>query len=260
MRMFPIRLPLIKKGDPLLDIIIKKISKMNIKINNGDVFVISSKVVATSQGRVVSYVNISPSRNAVALGKRYLIDPRIVELIIKESDEVLGGIPRVLLCIKNSILMANAGIDKSNAPPNHVVLLPERPEEWAEDFRKSIYDLFKVKVGVIISDSRTQPLRLGNVGLALAVSGFEPVIDCRGEKDIYGRILKITWLAIADNLASAAEILMNKSRKNAVVLIKDAPITLTDRKIRLTDMCISSKECMYMRIFNKWREERINSY
>jgi coenzyme F420-0:L-glutamate ligase len=258
MRVSPIKLPLIKKGDPLLNIIIEKILKMNIKINDGDIFVVSSKVVATSQGRVVPYVNISPSKEAEVLGKKYLIDPRIVELIIKESDEILGGIPRVLLCIKNGILMANAGIDKSNAPPNHVVLLPEKPEEWAEKFRKSIYDLFKVKTGVIISDSRTQPLRLGNVGLALAVSGFEPVIDCRGEKDIYGRTLKITWLAIADNLASAAEILMNKSKRNAVVLIKNAPIILTDRKIRLTDMCIPLRECMYMRIFSNWR--KANSY
>jgi coenzyme F420-0:L-glutamate ligase len=254
MRIFPIKLPLIKKGDPLLNIIIEKVLKMNIKINSGDVFVVSSKVVATSQGRIVPYVNISPSKKAEIIGKKYLIDPRIVEIIMKESDDILGGIPRVLLCIKNGILMANAGIDKSNAPPNHVVLLPEKPEEWAEKFRKSIYDLFKVKIGVIISDSRTQPLRLGNVGLALAVSGFEPVIDCRGEKDIYGRTLKITWLAIADNLASAAEILMNKSKKNAVILIRGAPVTLTDRKIRLTDMCIPSRECMYMRVFNNWRK------
>lgn len=259
MEILPIKLPVIKKGSPLVDIIIKQILKMNIKIKDRDILVISSKVVATSQGRVVPYTNIFPSKKAEALGKKYLIDPRIVELIIRESDEILGGIPRVLLCIKDGILMANAGIDKSNAPPDHVVLLPEKPEKWAEEFRNILYSLFKVRIGVIISDSRTQPLRLGNIGLALAVSGFEPVIDCRGEKDIYGRTLKITWLAVADNLASAAEVLMSKNERNAVVLIRNAPVTIVDGKVKLTDMRIPPQECMYMRVFNEWRK-RSNFY
>ncbi|MEM3526369.1 MAG: coenzyme F420-0:L-glutamate ligase, partial [Candidatus Jordarchaeaceae archaeon] len=169
-----------------------------------------------------------------------------VELVIRESEKIYGGVYRAMLTLKDNILQANAGIDKSNVPSGYAVLLPENPTRSAHTIRNQIYEKTGRKIGVIIADSRTQPLRLGTTGFALAVAGFKPVIDERGKKDIYGNVLRITRRAIADNLACAAEILMGEgSEQIPVVIIKGAPVEMTEEYIDESQMIISREECMY---------------
>jgi coenzyme F420-0:L-glutamate ligase len=158
------------------------------------------------------------------------------------------------------MLLANAGIDHSNTPKGTVVLLPEDPMASAHRIRKEIKERTGSRIGVIIADSRTQPLRLGVVGVAVGVAGFVPIQDMRGQPDLYGRPLRITRRALADDLASAAELLMSEADERIpVVRIRNAPLEVSEKKWTSQDLAISAEECLYMKIFNDWRRDTENS-
>ncbi|MEM2915722.1 MAG: coenzyme F420-0:L-glutamate ligase, partial [Candidatus Bathyarchaeia archaeon] len=168
---------------------------------------------------------------AERLAKVYSLEPSFIELVLEESDKVYGGVRRALLTLKNNILIANAGIDHANAPVDCVALWPFDANRTARDVRKRILKLTGKKIGVIITDSRTTPLRMGTIGLALGTAGFDPIIDLRGKPDIYGKKLKITRLAVADSLACAANILMGESNnKTPAVLVRGAPVKIYEKK------------------------------
>jgi len=172
---------------------------------------------------------------------------------LKEADEVLSGVPRILLTLKNKMLMPNAGIDHSNAPPNHVILLPKDPWVSSEKARSVVMKRFGRKIGVLLMDSRVMPLRMGTIGLALGVAGFEPLEDLRGEPDLYGKVLLLTLRAIADDLASAAQIIMGEAAEgNPGVLVRGAPIKMTDKPVNRDSMYIPPEECLYIRGFERW--------
>jgi coenzyme F420-0:L-glutamate ligase/coenzyme F420-1:gamma-L-glutamate ligase len=252
MNLFPLKTGLISKGDNIIDFILDSMSQQNLHFQDNDILVLAESAVATSQGRIVNLGTIKPNKRAQKLGEKYNMDPRLTQIILNEADEILGGVDHVLLTLKDNVFQANAGVDKSNAPKGYVTLLPDNPVKTAQDYREHIYQKFNAKIGVIIADSRTQPLRLGNVGLALAVSGFKPVKDIRGQKDLFGKPLRITRSAVADNLASAAQILMGESNESIpAVLIRDAPVEFTDEKISMGEMIISDEECMYVAVFKK---------
>jgi len=128
---------------------------------------------------------IIPSEKAIELSGKFENDPRKMELIIRESDEILGGIPGVVVTITKGVLSPSAGIDNSNAPEGQVVLLPEDPKKSAGRIREKLIKKYKCNIAVIVGDSRTQPLRLGCVGIALGCAGIEPVEDIRGRKDLF---------------------------------------------------------------------------
>ena len=256
MELHPIKTPLIRPGDPITQIIYKSITGQQLKLQNGDVLVIAETPVAAAQGRLRRLEQVAPSPTARRLAKRYDLEPELAQLILEEADEILGGIPHVLLTIKYNILMANAGIDHSNAPPGHVVLLPANPTQEAWRIKNQLERLAGCRIAVIIADSRTQPLRLGTVGLALAVAGLEPVRDLRGRPDLYGRPLRITRSAIADNLASAAQLLLGEADEQIpAVLIRGAPVTLTQNPIPPQAMTIPPNRCLYLAIFREWSQK-----
>jgi coenzyme F420-0:L-glutamate ligase len=223
--------------------------KVGSRLRDGDVLVISSKFVAVSEGRVVRLEGVKAGAKAKQLAAKYRMDPRLCELVVRESDEIIGGIPGFLLTSKDGLLTPNAGIDKSNVKHGSVVLYPRKPEESAWRIREGLKFSRGVSIGVVICDSRLSPTRRGTTGVAVAASGIEAVLDMRGRKDLFGNVLKVTAQGVADDLSSAAEILMGESDEaTPVVLVRGL------RKGLLRDVeypgerfAISMDECVYLR-------------
>ncbi|MEM1728209.1 MAG: coenzyme F420-0:L-glutamate ligase [Candidatus Jordarchaeales archaeon] len=248
-----IKTKVVEVGDDLVEVILDGIRRARIKLRDHDILVITSKVVSVSEGRIVSLKEVKPSEKAVKLSEQCGLPPEFVEVVLKEADEVYGCVYGALLTLRKGVLQANAGVDRSNAPPGYVILPPKDPTESARKIRKKVIEKTGKKVAVLIVDSRVQPLRLGNTGIALGVAGFEPVIDERGKSDIYGERLKITRRAIADCIAAAAEIIMGeRNEKTPVVLVRNAPVVFTERLVDDLEMTIPIEECMYMGVFMKF--------
>ena len=195
--------------------------KLGGQLKDGDVLVISSKFVAVSEGRVVKLGSVRAGQRAKRLAAENRMDERLCELVLRESDEIVGGIPGFVLTSKDGLLTPNAGIDKSNVKHGSVVLYPRRPELSAWRIREALKFSRGVSVGVVICDSRLSPTRRGTTGVAIASSGIEAVIDMRGRKDLFGNVLKVTSQSVADDLSSAAEILMGESDEaTPIVLVR----------------------------------------
>jgi len=190
-------------------------------LKDGDILVISSKFVAISEGRVVKLGSVRAGKRAKQLAVGNRMDDRLCELVLRESDEIVGGIPGFMLASKDGLLTPNAGIDKSNIMHGSVVLYPRRPELSAWRIREALKFSRGVSVGVVICDSRLSPTRRGTTGVAVASSGIEAVLDMRGRKDLFGNVLKVTSQGVADDLSSAAEILMGESDEaTPIVLVR----------------------------------------
>ena len=242
-----------------MDILLESLDALGLSLLDNDIITIAETPLGTTEGQVVKLSEISVSEEAKALGEKYELLPEVAELIIQEADEILGGIPRVVLTIKNNTLMANAGVDKSNVPPGYASLLPIDSRASADQLRTEIKERTGKTVGVMVIDSRTQPLRLGNIGMALGVAGFRPVVDDRGRHDLFGNVMRITRRAIADNLASACTAVMGESDESVpIALIRDAPVEFVDKSFDSSEMWMPPKECMYMAIFDQWRRNASN--
>ncbi|MFM7862082.1 MAG: coenzyme F420-0:L-glutamate ligase [Candidatus Nitrosotenuis sp.] len=219
-------------------------------LETGDVIVISSKYVANSQGRLLDITKTRPSSEAAELSRRYQIDSKFAEVILRESDKRLGGVAGFVLTSSDHILAPNAGIDKSNVKKGTAILYPDLPYTITENIRKKILLNLGVHVGIILVDSRLMPTRAGTTGVAIAVSGFEPVQDLRGQKDLDGNPLRVTMKATADNLATIANHIMGEgSESTPIVIIKESGVKITSRKIKPDETSISSELCVYMRGF-----------
>jgi coenzyme F420-0:L-glutamate ligase len=254
MELFGITTPIIQPEDDLIEILFSAISEKGLSVESQDIIVVAETVVATAQNRVRKLSTVSISPHAQELAERYEVDAHLVQIILEEADEILGGVPHVLLTIKDNTLMANAGIDRSNAPSGHVVLLPSNPTETAWQIKNELEKKTGHELGIVIADSRTQPLRLGTVGLAVAIAGIEPIKDYRGHTDLFAYPLRITRSASADNLASAAQLLMGEADEQIpAVLIRGAPVTFTKRRVSSNELTISRQECLYMAIFEQYR-------
>jgi len=257
MELFSIRLPLIKKNDPLLEIIIQTIKDQGKSLIEGDIIVIAEKVVATSQGRVIKLTEVkNVSKKAKKLAENYEMDERYVELILQEASMILGGMRHVILAKVNDFLIANAGIDQSNAGIGNVVLLPKDLKKVVWDYWKKLRREFGIdNFGVIIADSRVQPLRKGTIGIAIATAGFEPVEDLRGHPDLFNRLMEITMRAVADDLASAAQFLLSEAdQQTPVVIIRNSKVEFTENPQLTPEM--APEECLYMNIFSKYLLKR----
>ncbi len=219
------------------------------RLRDGDVLVISSKFVAVSEGRVVKLSSVVARDKAKELASRYAMDPRLCELVLRESDEILGGIPGFILASKEGLLTPNAGIDKSNVRHGSVVMYPRRPEVSAWRIREALKFSRGVSVGVVICDSRLSPTRRGTTGVAVASSGIEAVVDMRGRADLFGNVLKVTAQGMADDLSSAAEILMGESDEaTPIVLVRGLKRSiLKNTEYPGRRFAIPMDECVYLR-------------
>ena len=250
MRLYAVKTRVIKASDDPVEAILQSLREQNLKLEDNDILTVTSKIIAYAEGRVVKLSDLKPSDRAKELAKQFSLQPEFAELILHEADKIYGGVEKAILTLKNGVLTANAGIDNKNAPLDYVVLWPNNPQKWAKQIREEIKRRTSKKVAVLIIDSGLVPLRMGTSGLALAVAGFKPVRDCRGKKDIYGKPLVITRHAVADDLASAAHLLMGEvAEKTPVVLIKDAPVDFDDCVYGSVDMMMPFKECIFMNAF-----------
>lgn len=244
----PIKSTLKKEQFDIFASLSADLENANVIPQNGDVLVISSKYVANSQGRILEYDKVIPSLDAKKIGKKFGMKPKMMEIIQRESDIIFGGISGFVITSSDNILAPNAGIDKSNTKSGTVILYPNDPYLEAENLRRKFLLHYNVHIGIIIIDSRLMPGRIGTVGVAISCAGIEPTADLRGQKDLYDNPLKVTFQAIADDLASIANLKMGEgSDATPCVLIRDSGVPLTDRKIGENEMAIPYDQCLYVR-------------
>ncbi|MDI6805530.1 MAG: coenzyme F420-0:L-glutamate ligase [Candidatus Bathyarchaeia archaeon] len=250
MRLYAVKTRVIGVGDDLVDVILEAIKKQGLELEDNDILALTSKVVAYAENRLIKLSEIKPSEKAKELAKRFSLQPAFAELILREADKIYGGVEKAVLTLKNGILTANAGVDNKNAPIDYAALWPTNPKKWAEHIRNEIKNKTGKRVAVLILDSGLVPLRKGTIGLALAVAGFKPVKDRRGEKDIYEKPIIITQHAVADDLASAAHFLMGEAaEKTPLVIIKGANVDFDEGVYGSEDMAMPQKECIFMSAF-----------
>ena len=218
------KIPLIIPGDNLAKIIFNALKKSKLVIQDGDVFVIAQKIVSKAENRYVTLSEILPSKKASVLAQKTDKDPRLVELILRESKKIVRFRKGVIVVEhKLGFIHANAGIDRSNIESDslnpRVLLLPKNPDLSAQQLQKELSKFLRKKVGIIINDSSGRAWRNGIVGIAIGCSGVSVLSDLRGQKDLYGKTLEVTEVGIADELASSASILMGQSNEGLPVVI-----------------------------------------
>ena len=217
-------IPLIAPGDDLSTIIIDAIESAEMEISDGDILVVAQKVVSKSEGRYVELSTVSPSARAIELAAAADKDPRVVELILSESSEVVRCAPGVIIVAHRlGYILANAGIDASNIESDaegqeRVLLLPKDPNATSTSMRQRFETYFHRRLGVIISDSIGRAWRIGTVGTALGVSGPSAVFDQIGTPDLFDRPLRTTVSAFADQVASAAVLVMGEAAEGLPVV------------------------------------------
>jgi coenzyme F420-0:L-glutamate ligase/coenzyme F420-1:gamma-L-glutamate ligase len=219
-------LPEIVNGASLPDLIVEGLDRIGMSLEVGDVVVITQKVVSKAEGRVVRLDQVHPSPRAIEIGQRIGFDPRHVDVILSESVRVVREAPRVLITeTRHGFICANSGVDRSNTGGKEmVVLLPLHPDESARRLRVSFQELSGVPVGVVISDSFGRPWREGQVNVAIGAAGVVALRDYRGRQDPDGYELQGTELAVVDEVASAAELVMGKLDRVPVALIRGASL------------------------------------
>ncbi len=193
------------------------------ELEDGDIVVLAQKIVSKAEGRQVPLDSVKPSRKSIELAAEVEKDPRLVELIIEESTEIMRKKLNVLI-VRHKLghVGAHAGIDQSNIDHEHgpqALLLPKDPDKSAERIRKGIERISNTRVGVIVSDSANRPWRLGTVGIAIGSSNLTVLDDRRGEEDLFGRELKVTLINRADCIASAASLVMGESTERTPVVV-----------------------------------------
>jgi len=215
-------IPLIKPGDDLAKVILEALSRAAVTLQDGDALVVTSKIVSKAEGRWVTLGDVKPSADAVRLAEATLKDPRIVELILRESSAISRQAPGVLITRNRlGFVSASSGIDQSNVNGDEetVLLLPLNPDGSAQAIRVAIREATGAQVGIIISDSHGRPFRLGNMGVAIGVAGMPALLDLRGRTDLFGRVLKMSIQAYADEVASAANLLSGEAAEGRPVVL-----------------------------------------
>src|SRR6266480_5848938 len=214
-------MPEIHGGDDLSEQITIAARKARLLFENGDVLVAAQKIVSKAEGAVVRLETIAPSRDAQAIAERQKKDPRLVEVILQESRRLVRTDPVLIAETRHGYVCANAGVDHSNIPGDDIVtLLPRDPDKSAKNLAAALRKRTGKRIAVIISDTFGRPWRLGLTNVAIGASGVPVLLDLRGSPDRHGKLLTATILAVADELAAAAGLLMGKSEGFPVVLIR----------------------------------------
>jgi coenzyme F420-0:L-glutamate ligase len=240
---------IIEKDDNLLTVLLDSMEEQELAFEDDDMLVVASKIVSVVENRIIDFDSITSTDLAKKLAKKAKISPEFAQIILNESNNnFIGAVPGAITTINQYGLLANAGADQSNVRDNQAIILPGDCKKSARKLHTQIKQNFSKYVGVIIADSRTMPLRLGTVGGALATYGFLPVIDERGNEDLFGRLMHITTRAIADQLATAAELVMGETNERIpFVIIRGYPL----KRIKMEEeqdinRFISAEECMFL--------------
>jgi len=215
--------PLVKAGDDLAALVLEGLARAGVKLAAGDVLVLAQKIVSKAEGRLVDLASVEPSSEALAVAEEVRKDPRLVELVLRESGRIVRKGPNVLIVEHRlGLIMANAGIDQSNVREEGVeaaLLLPENPDASAERLRAAFFARSGVEIAVVINDSFGRPWRRGTVGVAIGAAGLPALVDRRGEADLFGRELQVTMIAYADEIAASASLLMGQADEGTPVVL-----------------------------------------
>jgi coenzyme F420-0:L-glutamate ligase/coenzyme F420-1:gamma-L-glutamate ligase len=225
--------PLIVQGDDLGKILDKTLAKNHIKLFDGDVLILAQKIISKAEGRMVDLGSVNISTEAEGLSQVTGKDPRLVELILQESNQVLRYRPGLLIVEhKLGFICANAGIDRSNVADedfDKVLLLPENPDKSADQLREYFRKAKGLNLGVLIIDSHGRAWRNGTVGISIGFSGLPGLVDLRGETDIFGYELKATVIGAVDELAAGASLIMGQAdERTPVVHARGFPYPLSE--------------------------------
>ena len=239
--------PLVKAGDNLAKIIVETAAKNNVEIEDRDIIAISQKVVSKAEGRVVKFEEINPSEEAEKLAEKVQRDPKLIELVLKETRRIIKASPEILIVEdKRGLICINAGVDKSNVPRDAYSLLPQDPDESARRIKKEIEKLTGKKIAVIIVDTFSRPFRRGQVEFAIGIAGIKPFKDYRGQRDLYGNLLKVKNVAIVDEIACAAELVMGQAKEAIpVAIIKNLERAEVSEDSSIRELAISHQEDLF---------------
>ena len=231
--------PLIRQDDNLADILVKSLQETQIELQDNDIIVLAQKIVSKSEGRMVNLATVTPSQRAIELAQKADKDPRVMELMLQESNEVLRiRVGTIIVEHKLGFVCANAGIDHSNVmsggdTEDYVLLLPEDPDRSARNIREKIKQTTGKTIGVMIIDSHGRAWRNGTVGICIGLSGLPAVVDERGWKDLFGYALKITIVGVADELAAAASLVMGQAAEGIpAVHVRGFPYPLGEGSLK----------------------------
>lgn len=244
--------PLVGLGYDLAKIIVETARENGVEFEDGDVIVAAQKIFSKAEGRVVKLRDVVASRMAQRLAKTVRKDPRFVELVLRETKKVLKASGEILLVEDvRGLVCINAGIDKSNVQGRgEFALLPGNPDRSAEECRKRIQQLTGRDVSVVVCDTYSRPFRRGQVNFAIGIAGLNPFRDYRGTKDLFGQALKVKNVAVVDEIAAAAELVMGQGKEGRPVVIfrgLDTSVVLHE-KCNIEEVFISRKEDLFRNV------------
>jgi coenzyme F420-0:L-glutamate ligase/coenzyme F420-1:gamma-L-glutamate ligase len=214
-------LPEIVPGDDLSRLIAEVVKKQNLRVGEGDLFVVAQKIVSKAEGKIVRLDSLQPSKRAEEWAAEYHKDARVIELVLSEAARIVRMERGVIVAeTRHGFVCANAGVDVSNAPDGTAILLPDDADRSARALQTQLKKDFGVHVAIIIADTFGRPWREGLVNVALGVAGIAPLVDYRGTRDASGKTLQATVIARADELAAAAELVMGKIDRVPVAIVR----------------------------------------
>ncbi|HET9014875.1 MAG TPA: coenzyme F420-0:L-glutamate ligase [Thermomicrobiaceae bacterium] len=214
-------IPEARPGDDPAELVVRGIEQSGLRVEDGDVVVVTHKLVSKSQGRLVSLETVEPSPFAREIGERYGKDPRHVEVVLRESARVVRMDHGLIIAeTRHGFICANAGVDASNVAGTVVSMLPLDPDGAARDIRRALGERYGADVAVVITDSFGRPWRRGIVNIAIGAAGIRPLLDYRGQYDEHGYELRATVIAVADEIASASELVMGKLDRRPVAIVR----------------------------------------
>jgi len=214
-------LPIVRKGDNVAALIVEATRKQGNPLQNGDVLVVTQAIVSSAEGRTVNLDEVVPSEFAKTIAAEFNKDAALVEVVLRESRGIRRmGDGKLITESKHGFVCANSGVDKSNVEgERNVALLPVDPDGSARRIREEVERLAGCDVAVVVSDTHGRPLREGEINVAIGVAGIKPTRDRRGEKDLFGYVLRVKQTAVADELASAAELVIGQADEGIPVAI-----------------------------------------
>ena len=207
--------------DDLVDMILKAISHSQIEIENEDILVVTHKIVSKAEGRIIDLTTIKPSAKAIRMAKEHDKDPRVMDLILKESTQILRAKNGIIISeTKHGFVCANAGVDQSNVEGDMAVLLPVAPDKSASRLKDSVKKKVGKEIAVVITDTFGRTFRNGQTNVAIGIAGINPIKSYIGTSDMYGKKLRVSEIAVADEIASAAELVMGKAEGTPVAILR----------------------------------------
>ena len=211
----------ITPNDEMDAVILTTIRQNMLEIQDGDILVVAHKIVSKAEGRIVNLATIKPSRRAIKMAKEHGKDSRIMELILKESTQILRAKNGIIISeTKHGLVCANAGVDQSNVEGDAAVLLPVDPDKSASRLKDAVKKKTGKEIAVIITDTFGRPFREGQTNVAIGVAGINPIKSYIGSRDMYGRKLSVSEIAVVDEIASAAELVMGKTNGVPAAIVR----------------------------------------